>query len=400
MKSRLVLASIVLLSFSCRASVSNRVNAVFGATVNYLRSYKHKDLLEPLKPEHEELVRSIEKKIGMTQEVKVYKLPASLSRTGPHALYNSIFLDEWELENHPEQALFTIGHELMHVEKMHNLKFLSVALPINLGLSYVTYHAFNKGSRLAPSCCKNKIPWLLRFLLVQAGSWILNDLIQNLTWAPIRQAREYEADRECLDRLAPHYGYDKFIWSATQALGSSGNSLSGIKAWFSTHPSARKRIQALGITEHVSREAGERLLMQLKERVRDYALWCLGECRIPCLLLSQEICSNVSIGAVHSTVAQDVKKMIEESALLELFDTLIAYLKQEKDDDKCLLAFGQEERELFQRLRSKKVEPVVRDGYLKISHMVLKSNIRQVQDVLDGEPCLYIPEAQMIQEAR
>lgn len=380
--TRTVLGLLVLFSCSCTSKPVDAINSLIGTATHKIRSFWYKGLSERLKPENEALVRNIQQKMGITQDIHVYKLTQSLNYAGPHNLYNCIYLDEkefeWARKNDDYSALvFTIGHELMHAEYYHGLKFAGI---------------WCTAAIIAEKALKKPLSTIPKALQLIAGLPLSLFLGLNATkiLGPVSCAFEYQADRECLKRLAPWYERDDLIRGCATALGSFDKNPSRLAAWFSTHPTTRDRLRALAMKKKESQHYGEQLIFLLKEYVgnlirgrcfteheQDNELW-------KALLSTYDIRFAASMVSVDCRLAHEYSYLIKKLNVVPLFDDIIRYLTGQSDDDSSLEVM--DDTEIYLNYLKGKTLNISRYEKARAS---LKRLEQQVYSILEDGICHY-----------
>jgi len=344
MKNSLYILGLSLISISAAHAVSfkgtcDTLNGVIGKVGHQVAKVVKPEFSdERLKPENEEAVRDIIKKMGVTKHIEIYKLPDGTNNA--YALGNNIYLDESELfedfEDNPEVRQFTVGHELVHADNNHSLKKLAVVFVLSYGVS----KAFNKGLQWVGIDKKSlefdmQDPFTLEngarlyggtLIGVCLGYGVLKPLFM-----PYVRMHEREADLDAQERLGPIYGKDTLAQGAALTLAHNPEPHTLLQRINTTHPHWTERLRYLKISKDYIDNHLERLVTDLKHHCFNELL-DLAEGRSPLeepfhdsfrshMPISKLMCS------VYPETAQTALERLQSDEFALYLDSLLDRLK-------------------------------------------------------------------------
>lgn len=323
------------LQATSQGSPLRSLNGVLGKayqTFDALRGYKS----STLKPENEQLVRSIAEEMNIEGfGVKAYA--EAFKWQGPHALGNDVFFgDAWfsEWADYPHARRFIIGHELAHVEKSHSVeRVLSLYGPAVIGTFFLHKACTALGiSPKVDTFFAQQAPWLpsaARSVLGKLFLWNLSKSLSQPIASYVYRKQELEADAYAIEKLAPFYGREALVQGAADFLKKMAGFEHFIREINSTHPHSGDRLRALGLSAKVSEEAGSQITPLLRDRVkiRLDLICCPAKDEEQLVVLTYRFNKNwdriVQAGrlcSVHATEAQkSVDALGDAQPYLELF---------------------------------------------------------------------------------
>lgn len=209
----------------------------------------------PLDEKEEKAVRDLMQKMGITKDITLYKL--SGTNMSSFCAGNRIFLNKRDYSN-DDEFRFLVGHELMHSEKNHALK----AVTVYLGSAYLIGKGIEKvlhdtGTDTKINTFNKKwLPFLPEKTLLSRAIWYPATLVGLGLTRPLMRMFEREADYEAQKRLGEHYGEDSIAKGASELLvrRCSLEPYSTYDTLFASHPHPIERMRNLKLSfEEVDR---------------------------------------------------------------------------------------------------------------------------------------------------
>ncbi len=351
-------------------------------STHWIREIRRGECYERLLPEHEAVVRDLQDKLGITRDIELYKLPES--ERGSRTSLNTLYIDEGLFERFaecPEAVVFVIGHELMHAKQLHTFKHAMLMSGV--------YSVLAHGYALVHRRYFEKIP----LLYVIGAQYYINIKLYplfNQLVGPYNQQCEFEADRECIERLAHYYDREALIHGAARSLTEAGwfpARYSSYENWIECHPHVRERLRTLGLSKEYSEQEGDKLLLKLQETVRMLIALCAEgvdeQTEHVIAQFKQDIHKGAVLTSVHPDVAECSAEKIERLSLIQSFSAILAYLQQEREEPECLGYFSEEDRSYFRKVR---LTPTTKKGIALVGEFaqrVLKDSVDEALDYLD-----------------
>jgi hypothetical protein len=329
--------------------------------------------MQPLKPQHEEMVRSIARQMGITQKFSIHRcsfLVDSPKCSGDRLYFSDSLFERWKQE--PEVLKYVIGHELGHLENQHAVKLLlKVVLPtvvfLHLAIRYIDATALGKnfnawtaqqvGSLVpyAHTALGNSIKTCVQKILYSAGS--LGNLVGWGTMAiPVyafyaqKQAHEYEADLFSLKRLEKTTNKDLLIRAMGRYFSKelSFKRHSWVRTHFADHPHSRLRLLALSFPQDESEDAGKKMITLLKKYFIEYLF--PNETKLLSCTAS-DLRGYANLCSIHKTIAEKYRVILEEVA--DVLDKLCDCVERSQGydlDASILQIFEAEQQEALRML--------------------------------------------------
>jgi Zn-dependent protease with chaperone function len=226
---------------------------------NYVASFVGPEKMDP---EFERYCQEIVKELGMDSSIEFRKMGSWASRTmGQNNAFvlpfmNYVFIGDFFKDLTFKERRFLIGHELMHIDKRHGAKHVSLILLASLIVSkidkYYTGYITNKVASVFSQETQEKYfkdTKLSKYIIPAISRMPISLGISASNFA-LKRYQEREADRETARRLGPSaimggIALFKRFKALHAHLDSLSPALKTILNLTSTHPSDDERIKAL-----------------------------------------------------------------------------------------------------------------------------------------------------------